>query len=227
MYGKRSSKNTDGKWCAKITEKHTLFYTHEGGVKKFIYSRVSTSGQCVEAQILELKKRYPDADVISEVGSGSKARPMLEALIENVERGDMIIIYALDRLGRKTTDVLRIVEAIEKKGVILVSKREGVDYSTPVGKLVTQILVSVSEMERNLISERTRAGLLAAKAKGRLIGRKPTIPDEIKERAIELVCKSGLSLRKAAAEVGMNHSYLGQLVRERSRPTNGELPSNS
>lgn len=188
--------------------------------KKYIYSRVSTDQQSADGQLSDLKTMYPDAQVISEVGSGMKRRPMLEALIENLKGGDFLIVYALDRLGRRTTDVLRMIEELEAKGINLISRREGVDYSTTTGKLVTQILLSVAEMERDLISERTKAGLRAAKEKGRLIGRKPSISDDVKSRAIKLVRDEGLSLRKAADLVGMNHAYLGKLVRSKDLDKN-------
>lgn len=78
----------------------------------------------------------------------------------------------------------------------LISEREGVDYGTPTGRLVTQLLVSVAEMERSLISERRRAGLAAAKEKGKLIGRRPSISADLFEEGKRLVA-SGISIRKS------------------------------
>ena len=182
--------------------------------RQYIYSRVSTDEQTTDPQVAVLKEKYPAAQVVQEIKSGVKRRPMLEALIENLNSGDMLIVAALDRIGRKTTEVLALIENLVNRGVILLSDREGVDYSTPAGRLVTQILVSVAEMERNLISERTKAGLKAAKERGSRVGRKPIIPDEIKRNAVLRVLEGGLSIRGVAADAGINHSYLASLVRE-------------
>lgn len=89
----------------------------------------------------------------------------------------------------------------------LVSEREGVDDGTPTGHLVTQMPVSVAEMERFLIAERTRSGLAVAREKSRLIGRSPVIPKEIFAEGKKLV-KNGKSIRKAAKEVGISHTHL-------------------
>jgi putative DNA-invertase from lambdoid prophage Rac len=186
----------------------------------YIYSRVSTDNQSTDAQVLALRRKYPQAEVITETKSGARNRPFLNALLEQLKPGDTLIVAALDRLGRKTTDILSIIEGLQARRVNLISEREGVDYSSPTGRLVTQILSSVAELERGLIAERTRAGLAAARAKGKLLGRRPCIPAELIEEACELV-QSGLSIRKAAAKAGISHTYLANVIR--SRPNT--LPS--
>lgn len=178
----------------------------------YIYSRVSTEEQRTDAQLMRLTRTYPNARVVSEVASGAKKRPLLNALVKQLKRGDRLIVYSLDRLGRRTLDLLELIEGLEEKGVVVKSIREGVDYSTPVGKLVTQILASVAEMERNLISERTKTGLAAARAQGKFGGRPETIPRELKGRAISAV-KGGLSIRKAARIYKISPGYLSVLVR--------------
>ncbi|NRA69170.1 MAG: recombinase family protein [Pseudobacteriovorax sp.] len=182
-------------------------------IKQYIYSRVSTGEQSTDPQIMSLKEKFPSAQVVEEIASGAKKRPILETLVNNLNRGDMLIVAALDRIGRKTAEVLSLIEQLNDKGIILISDREGVDYSTPTGRLVTQILVSVSEMERNLISERTKAGMKAAKERGKVIGRKPYIPNEVKQKAIDLVLVNRESVRSAALKCGINNSYLASLIR--------------
>jgi len=162
---------------------------------------------------LSLQKKYPGAQVVSKTASGAKARPMLRTLIEQLQKGDVLIVAALDRLGRKTSDVLALIDDLEKRGVILKSDREGVDYGTPVGRLVTQILVSVAEMERNLISERTKAGLAAAKAKGKVGGRPRSVSERAIEQGVRLVKEKGYTLRAAAKEVGVSYPYLSMAMR--------------
>ncbi|MFK7952645.1 MAG: recombinase family protein, partial [Ekhidna sp.] len=150
--------------------------------------------------------------VISEIASGAKKRPMLRALVDQLLKNDILIVAALDRLGRRTSEVLLLIEELDTKGVILKSLREGVDYSTPSGRLVTQILVSVAEMERNMISERTKAGLEAARNCGKQLGRPPKIPTETKDLARKLVSQ-GATHREAAIETGMSRQYVSVLVK--------------
>jgi putative DNA-invertase from lambdoid prophage Rac len=176
----------------------------------YIYCRVSTDDQTTDGQALALSKRYPDAQVVSEVASGAKSRPMLKALVEQLKKGDTLIVAALDRLGRRTAEVLTMIEALEKRGVILVSAREGVDYSTTAGRLVTQILVSVAEMERAMISERTRAGLAAARARGRFAGRPPTISTEQRDEVRKLR-KQGLTIKEVALRVGISKASVARI----------------
>jgi DNA invertase Pin-like site-specific DNA recombinase len=182
---------------------------------EYIYSRVSTDGQSTDPQVLLLKEKYPHAEVVTEVRSGIKSRPFLSTLLSQLKAGDILIVAALDRLGRKATDILTIIEDLERRRVILKSDREGVDYSTLTGRLVTQILASVAEMERNVISERTRAGLEVARKKGRLLGRPKRIPRETLARGISLVMDEGMDLREAASAVGVHFTYLGKLVRKK------------
>ena len=174
---------------------------------QYIYSRVSTAGQTTDPQTLALCSRYPDAQVVSEVASGAKHRPMLKALLEQLQPDDELIVFSLDRLGRRTAEVLALLESLEKRGVNFISQREGVDYRTPVGKLVLSVLASVAEMERAMMSERTRAGLASARAKGRVGGRRQTIPTQDLEEALAMVA-DGASLRAAARKFGISHTHV-------------------
>jgi DNA invertase Pin-like site-specific DNA recombinase len=132
---------------------------------------------------------------------------MLKALVEQLREGDELIVFGLDRLGRRTAEVLTLLEALERRGVNFISQREGVDFRTPVGKLVLSILAAVATMEREMLRERTRAGLASAKAKGRVGGRPQTVPMEDLDKALAMVAQ-GASLRKAAEEFGISHSRI-------------------
>ena len=179
---------------------------------QYIYSRVSTDKQEAQNQTANLLRTYPNATVIEEVASGAKHRPKLKSLLKSLEKGDILIVAALDRLGRRTSEILLVIEDLERRGVILKSVREGVDYSTPVGKLVTQIICSVAEMERSLISERTKEALRAKKMSGVVLGRKPTIPATTIKRIKELRAK-GLTIREVQARTGVSSSYVARLTR--------------
>jgi putative DNA-invertase from lambdoid prophage Rac len=179
---------------------------------QYVYSRVSTLKQDTENQLSKLREQYPTADVIEETASGAKSRPGLKALVAKLCRGDELIVAALDRLGRRTSEVLALIEDLEKRGVVLKSLREGVDYSTVCGRLVTQILCSVAEMERGLIGSRTRDALAAKRQQGIIGGRRPTYSAEVIAR-VRVLRASGLTVRAVALETGVSASRVSQLTR--------------
>lgn len=178
---------------------------------QFVYARVSTLSQETENQVTNLKRLYPEAIFIEEVASGAKARPELDKLVQQLQRGDELIVSSLDRLGRKTSEILVLIESLEKRGIILKSLREGLDYSTISGRLVTQILVSVSELERSLISQRTKAALAAKREKG-IVGGRPRIHGDDKIEKAKQLRANGKSLAYISKEVGISISRLHQLL---------------
>lgn len=184
---------------------------------QYIYSRVSTQGQSTDSQTLSLATKYPNAQVISEIASGAKNRPMLKALVDQLKAGDELIVFGLDRLGRRTAEVLTLLETLEKRGVNFISQREGVDFRTAVGKLVLSILAAVAAMERDMLVERTKAGLASAKAQGRVGGRPSTISEQDLNGALAMVA-SGASLRTAAREFGISHSRVRYEQQKRAEP---------
>lgn len=179
---------------------------------QYVYARVSTSSQETDNQVINLRRMYPDVVSVEEVASGAKARLELEKLVQQLQRGDAIIVSSLDRLGRKTSEILTLIESLEKRGIILKSLREGLDYSTISGRLVTQILVSVSELERPLISQRTKAALAAKREKG-IVGGRPRIHSEMKIKQATLLRADGHSLAVISKEVGISVSRLHQLLK--------------
>jgi len=179
----------------------------------YIYSRVSTGRQDCENQLSKLKVLYPSAKVIEETASSAKSRPELAKLVLSLVRGDELVVAALDRLGRRTSEVLALIEDLERRGVILKSVREGVDYSTICGRLVTQIICSVAEMERGLIASRTKDALAAKRLQGVYGGRRPKYSSGEVEYALNLR-KSGLSLRAISKATGISPSRVSQLTRK-------------
>lgn len=140
------------------------------------YTRVSSDGQSVEAQRHAIGQRYKvseDGWFTDEATSGTtKAleRSGFKALFTFARKGDTVIVAAIDRLGRNTIDVLETVEALAKKGVTVVSLREGFDLSTPTGKLMLTLLAGVAELERENIRARQMAGIEKARQDGRKLG---------------------------------------------------------
>lgn len=179
---------------------------------QYIYSRVSTDKQETQNQLSKLKDLFPGAAVFEEVASGAKVRPVLQTLLGTLQAGDVLIIAALDRLGRRTSEVLALIEDLEHRGVVLKSTREGVDYSTIAGRLVTQILCACAEMERRLISERTKLALEARKKAGVKLGG----PRRFSNEAIQMARgfrAQGYTVRQVAAKIGMSASRVSQVTR--------------
>nr|WP_019366289.1 recombinase family protein [Pseudomonas luteola] len=145
------------------------------------YVRVSTGEQSVESQKHSLSETYNVEEWFCDEGvSGAvKAfeRPQFSKLLAYVRKGDTLVVSAVDRLGRDTIDVLTTVEALQAKGVSVISKREGFDLSTPMGKAMLTMLAAVAELERSNIKVRQMAGIQKAKADGKALGREKVIDD--------------------------------------------------
>lgn len=153
---------------------------------KFGYARVSTRDQNLETQLDALNAAGCDK-IISEKasGNGSKERPELDRLVENLRAGDVLVVYKLDRLGRSTFKLLGLTEELQQRGIEFVSLKDHIDTSSSIGKAMFRMLAVLAEMERELIVERTQAGLQAARKRGRVGGR-PRVDKKAVERAIKL-----------------------------------------
>jgi DNA invertase Pin-like site-specific DNA recombinase len=146
---------------------------------KIGYARVSTDDQNLDLQ-RDALKRAGCAEVYEEKVSGKDTakRPELAHALRALRAGDTLVIWRLDRLGRSLTDLVQIVSDLEHRGVGLESINEKIDTSTAAGKLVYHVFAALAEFERNLIRERTRAGLDAARARGRKGGRKAKLDEK-------------------------------------------------
>ena len=134
------------------------------------YARVSTEEQATDAQTDELLTAGCTT-IFEEHGSGaSRARPELARLLREIRSGDVLVVVRLDRLARSVSHLLEVIERLEAKGAHFRSLRDPIDTSTPQGMFSLQVLGAVAQLERALISERTKAGIAAAKARGKLPG---------------------------------------------------------
>ena len=134
------------------------------------YARVSTDEQATEAQEIELRSVGCDV-IVQEHGSGaSRARPALSKLLRDVGAGDTLVVVRIDRLARSVSHLLEVIEDLTERGVHFRSLRDPIDTTTPQGMFSLQVLGAVAQLERSLISERTKAGIRAAKARGKLSG---------------------------------------------------------
>ena len=148
------------------------------------YARVSTDEQATEAQEMELRAAGCDT-IIQEHGSGaSRTRPALARLVREIGAGDTLVVVRLDRLARSVSHLLNVIEELTSKGAYFRSLSDPIDTTTPQGMFSLQVLGAVAQLERALNSERTKAGVKAAKAKGRLPGN-----PGVRERRPEMLAK--------------------------------------
>lgn len=139
---------------------------------KIGYARVSTDEQNPDLQIDALKKAGCERIYTDKTSGARNERKELTEALSYARKGDCLVVWRLDRLGRSLKHLIEIVEGLETAGVGFVSLQEGFDTTTSGGRLVFQIFGALAEFERNLIKERTNAGLKAARARGRIGGRK-------------------------------------------------------
>ncbi len=139
---------------------------------KIGYARVSTLEQNPELQLDALKKAGCKKIFQDQVSGAKEERPGLTDALKYVREGDCLVVWRLDRLGRSLKHLIKVVEDLEERGTGFISLQEGFDTTTSGGRLVFQIFGALAEFERNLIRERTKAGLEAARARGRKGGRR-------------------------------------------------------
>jgi DNA invertase Pin-like site-specific DNA recombinase len=181
-------------------------------MSKTIYSRVSTDGQDNRNQLAALRVKHPDAVVFEETAGGTKQRPVLTALIKNhLKSGDTLVVAELSRLGRRMSEVVRTIEDLYARGITVVSERESTNYSTPQGRLMTQVLASVAELEREMLRQRTIEALAAKRAQGIVGGRRPSFSAETVEKVKQLRAE-GKTLRDISLQTGMSTSRIYQLT---------------
>ena len=177
--------------------------------KAAIYARVSTLDQEPENQLAELRQyvtaRGWSAHEYTDKGiSGAKdRRPALDALIRDAKRRkfDVLVCWRLDRLGRSLKHLVTLLDELQVLGIAFVSLAEGIDATTPAGKLQMHILAAIAEFERARISERVTAGLARVRQQGRKLGR----PERIVSEAI-LAPVQGLPVREAAKRLGVSRA---------------------
>ncbi|NRA86045.1 MAG: recombinase family protein [Rhizobiales bacterium] len=167
--------------------------------KRFGYFRVSDNEQHEDLQLDALQKASCDAIYGDHGVSGVVRRKGLEKLLKELKKGDTLVIWKLDRLGRTTIQLLLLIEEFKKQGIHLMSLTQNIDTSTPEGRLAVTQLASFAEYERGIISVRTKAGMAAAKRRGIHLGRSKKLSlDEIAhaDRMIRLRGKTKVSTAK-------------------------------
>jgi DNA invertase Pin-like site-specific DNA recombinase len=182
------------------------------------YARVSTREQSFDLQVDALQKAGCEK-VYREVVSGARAeRPVLDHMLDSLRAGDVLVIWKLDRLGRSLQHLVELVNALRERKVGLRSLNDPIDTTTPQGRLGFNLFASLAEFERELIRERTQAGLSAARARGRRGGRPKGLSAQAEATACAaetLYLERRLSVRQIADRLGISKSTLYAYLRHR------------
>lgn len=180
------------------------------------YARVSTIDQSLELQIDALEK-YGCERIFQEKVSGSKdEREQLQRALDILRPGDQFVVYKLDRLARSTKKLIEVAEQLREMNVEFISIQDKLDTSTSAGKLMFHMLAILAEFERDIIIERTKAGLEAARARGRK-GGKPKKPKKAIQHAIELYDSKTLTLNEIQKITGVSKSTLYRYLEKRKQ----------
>ena len=172
------------------------------------YARVSTHDQKPELQLDALTKAGC-AKVFTEKASGAqRERPQLIAALDRMRPGDTLVVWKLDRLARSLRQLIETVDELEKRKIGFRSLTEAIDTNTPGGKLVFQIFASLAAFERSVIRERTKAGLTAARARGKFGGRPPALTEKDLQEARALLRDPEITVEQVASRLGVGASTL-------------------
>lgn len=186
------------------------------------YARVSTEQQETRLQLDALhlagvRKVYQDK------ASAVAQRPQLEAALSAMGRGDTLVVWKLDRLARSLSDLLHLIERLNRRGASFKSLTEPVDTSTPMGVFVVQVLGAVAQLERSLIIQRTTAGIRAARSRGVQWGRRKILTER-ERREVAAIAAAGLPPGAIAAAYGISRPLvyrLEALYRDHESPSKG------
>jgi DNA invertase Pin-like site-specific DNA recombinase len=172
------------------------------------YARVSTSDQTLDLQKDALEK-IGCTKIFTDIISGAKVeRKGLEEALHYVREGDTLVVWRLDRLGRSLKHLIEVVSDLEKRGIGFKSLTESIDTTTSGGKLVFHLFGALAEFERNLIRERTNAGLLAARARGRKGGRPKSLTEKKVAMAHELYKNKNNSISEICKSLNISRATL-------------------
>ncbi|MHB7411325.1 recombinase family protein [Klebsiella pneumoniae] len=181
------------------------------------YARVSTGDQNLDLQKNALVRAECE-QIFEDTASGKNARrPGLRRAIRRLKPGDSLVVWKLDRLGRSVRDLISLVSELQDKGIHFRSLTDSIDTSTPAGRFFFHVMSALAEMERELIVERTRAGLAAAREQGRVGGRRRVMTTEVVERCRRML-GTGATRQQVADVIGVGvktiYKYFPAAVRD-------------
>ena len=201
------SHKPSGKLCPKYPELVKIWDMRIG------YARVSTEDQTLDLQ-RDALKRAKCREVYEEQATGKNTgRPQLEACLKGLREGDTLVVWRLDRLGRNLADLVGLVTQFEQRKINFESLTEKIETVSPAGRLIFHVFAALAEFERNLIRERTVAGLKAARARGRNGGRPAKLSAKEIKTIRALLKTTDIPVAEIAARFGVARSTLYRTIR--------------
>lgn len=185
---------------------------------KIGYARVSTKEQELNLQTDALVKEGCEQIYEEKVSGTKRSRPELQKMLDQLRPNDIVIIWKLDRLARSLKDLVNLVNDIQEKGAGLQSLNDNIDTTTPHGKLTFHLFAALAEFERDIISERTKAGLTAARARGRKGGRPKGLSKKAEHTAIiaeQLYKERRLSVKEICEQLSISKNTFYRYLRYR------------
>ncbi len=177
------------------------------------YARVSTGHQSLDQQRDALTAAGCERIFSDKLSGAREDRPGLAAMLDYVRRGDTVVVIALDRLGRSLSGVIRTVEKLTEAGVLLRSLREGIDYSTPTGRMLAGIFAALAGYERELMHERAAVAREAARLRGRHTGRPPKLT-QAQARQVRALRDGGESISELVGSYGVSRATIYRALRD-------------
>jgi DNA invertase Pin-like site-specific DNA recombinase len=177
------------------------------------YARVSTQEQDTAAQVAALKAAGCEEIYREKASGGRWDRPELQELISHLRKGDIVVVWKLDRLSRSLRDVLTLMERIQECKAGFRSLTEAIDTTTSAGRMMMQMVGAFAEFERAMLKERTLAGIVAARKQGRVGGRPPKLKPQQQQEIIRLVKRGRKTAADAARLFGVHPATVSRLLR--------------
>jgi DNA invertase Pin-like site-specific DNA recombinase len=172
------------------------------------YARVSTQDQKTELQMDALRAVGCERIFVEKASGAQRDRPELKATLEYVRAGDTIVVWKLDRLARSLKQLIETVDDLQRREIGFRSLTEAIDTTTPGGRLIFHIFAALAEFERSIIQERTMAGLIAARERGRIGGRPRSLSEQDIQVAKALLKENSLTVFDIAVRLGVTSSTL-------------------
>ena len=177
------------------------------------YARVSTQDQNLDLQNDALKAAGCEKIYTDKLSGAKTDRPGLEEILGFIRRGDTLVVWKLDRLGRSLKHLIQVLNTLDERGVYFKSVQESLDTSTPGGKLIFHVFGALAEFERDIIRERTLAGLAAARARGRKGGRPKKLSEKQIVIAKRLLDDPAISVSEVCKSMGVSRATLYRYCR--------------
>ncbi|HCK4348556.1 recombinase family protein [Pseudomonas aeruginosa] len=183
------------------------------------YARVSTDDQSLELQTLALKEIGCEVIYSDQGISGADlSRPGLDQALRDLQSGDKLVVWRLDRLGRSLVHLVALLERLGKRNIKFQSITECIDTTSPGGRLIFHVMAALAEFERSLISERTRAGIDAAKRTGKKIGRPPRLTTDQLQELKKLIQNNELTTKELAERYKVHPRTLHRSLSRHTTP---------